>query len=106
MLVDYNGIFYRNEFGAIDSDDGKGKRSITNLKLYRPIHILAWVCEEMNETAEKLEAAVQIERDTERKEALEAALQKIEHQYRKLSRLFIAAYNDNSFSIADIEAVM
>jgi len=106
VLVDYNGIFYRNEFGAIDSDDGKGKRSITNLKLYRPIHILAWVCEEMNETADKLEAAIRIERDPKRKEALEAALQKIEHQYRKLSRLFTAAYNDNSFTIADMETVM
>lgn len=88
------------------SDDGKGKRSITNLKLYRPIHILAWVCEELNETAEKLEAAIRIERDSQRKKALEAALQKIEHQYRKLSRLFTAAYNDNSFTIADMEAVM
>ena len=64
------------------------------------------VCEELNETAEKLEAAIRIERDSQRKKALEAALQKIEHQYRKLSRLFTAAYNDNSFTIADMEAVM
>ena len=60
----------------------------------------------MNETAEKLEAAIRIERDPQRKKALEAALHKIEHQYRKLSRLFTAAYNDNSFTIADMEAVM
>ena len=106
VLVDYNNIFYRNDMGAIDSDDGKGKESIVRLKLYRPIHILAWVCEEMNETAEKLETAVKAEQDAERKKPLEKALPTINSQYRKLNRLFIAAYNDNNFSIADIEKLI
>lgn len=103
VLVDYNSIFYRNEIGAIDSDDDKGKKSVTKLKLYRPIHILAWLCEELNETADKLEMAIKIESDPTRKSTLEMALSKINNQYRKLSRLFTAAYNDNSFSITDIE---
>ena len=102
-MVDYNDIFYRNNFGAIDSDDDKGKKSITRLKLYRPIHILAWICEELNDTAEKLEAAIKVESETGRRQTLEAALNKINNQYRKMSRLFTAAYNDNSFSISDIE---
>ena len=102
-MVDYNDIFYRNNFGAIDSDDDKGKKSIIRLKLYRPIHILAWICEELNDTAEKLDAAIKAESNTERKRTLEAALNKINNQYRKMSRLFTAAYNDNSFSISDIE---
>lgn len=102
VLVDYNEIFYRNELGAIDSDDSKGKGSIIKLKLYRPIHILAWVCEELNETADKLEAAAKLENDIERKQTLEIAQHKVEHQYRKFNRLFIAAYNDNGFSIADM----
>ena len=60
----------------------------------------------MNETAEKLEIAVKAEQDAERKKTLEKALNKINSQYRKLNRLFIAAYNDNSFSIADIEKLI
>lgn len=101
--VDYNDIFYRNELGAIDSDDDKGKNSITRLKLYRPIHILSWICEELYETAEKLEVAIKSESDTKRKRTLEAALNKLNNQYRKMSRLFTAAYDDNSFIINDIE---
>lgn len=104
--VDYNSIFYRNEFGAIASDDEKGKKSITKLKLYRPIHILAWLCEELAETAEKLEAALKTEHDEDRKRKFEEAFNKINNQYRKFNRLFIAAYNDNSFSIEDIEAIL
>ena len=100
-LVDYNDIFYRNELGAIASDDDKGKNSITRLKLYRPIHILAWICEELSETADKLEIAIESEADDERKKALETALNKINNQYRKKSRLFTAAYNDKNFSISD-----
>lgn len=106
VLVDYNDIFYRNSWGAIDSDDHKGKDSIVRLKLYRPIHILAWICEEMNETADKLDAAAKVEQNAERKRTLEMALNKINGQYRKLSRLFIAAYNDNNFSIIDMENII
>ena len=98
VLVDYNDIFYRNELGAIDSDDDKGKNIIIRLKLYRPIHILAWICEELSETAEKLEAALKIEVNEERKNTLEQALNRINNQYRKMNHIFIAAYNDNSFS--------
>lgn len=105
VLTDYNTIFYRNEIGAIDSNDDKGKKSITLLKLYRPIHILAWICEELNDTAERLEAAVNAELDGPRKQTLERALNKINNQYRKLSRLFTAAYNDNTFSVSSIEEV-
>lgn len=102
-LIDYNDIFYRNHLGAIASDDDKGKNTITRLKLYRPIHILAWLCEEMYETAERLEQSIRIEIDGERKKTLQSAYNKINAQYRKFSHLFIAAYNDTSFSIADID---
>lgn len=105
VAVDYNDIYFRNDLGAIDSDDEKGRETITRLKLYRPIHILAWLCEEMYETAERLERAIKIERDETRKRTLESALYMINAQYRKFSHLFTAAYNDNGFSIADIEDV-
>lgn len=106
VLVDYNDIFYRNHLGAIDSDDDKGKASIIKLKLYRPIHILAWLCEEIYETAEKLESAIKIEGDEKRREKFELAYNKLNEQYRKLSHLFVAAYNDNDFSIADIDGAI
>lgn len=98
--VDYNTIFYRNEFGAIDSDDEKGKDMIKRLKLYRPIHILAWLCEEINNTADKLDAVIENERDPYRKQNLLKVLAHINEKYRKYINLFLAAYNDNTFSIS------
>lgn len=89
--------------GAIDSEDEKGKQTIIKLKLYRPIHILAWLCEEIDETADRLEIAIRKEKDEARKEKLVLALNGINAQYRKYSHLFIAAYNDKDFSITDIE---
>lgn len=99
VKVDYNCIFYRNELGAIDSDDVKGKQMIKLLKLYRPIHILGWLCEEINATADKLQSALDNETDTERKALLQDALNKMNSQYRKFKNLYIATYNDNSFKI-------
>ena len=43
--TDYGTIFYRGEDGGICSDDTRGRGMITRLKLYRPIHNLAWICE-------------------------------------------------------------
>lgn len=106
VLVDYNDIFYRDHQGAIASDDDKGRKSIIRLKLYRPIHILAWLCEEMYETTGKLETAIKTEGDEDRRKKLELAYHKLNEQYRRLSHLFIAAYNDDRFSIADIDATI
>lgn len=97
--VDYNNIFYRNEFGSIASDDTKGKQMIALLKLYRPIHILGWLCEEINTTADKLEIAIENEVNAEKKAKLHEALNSLNSQYRKLSNIFIATYNDDKFSI-------
>ena len=84
VLVDYNTVFYRNELGAIDSDDPKGKEMIKLLKLYRPIHILAWICDEMNQTAEKLEKVIDSTTDDKKKNEYIHALNLINRQYRKL----------------------
>lgn len=105
VKVDYNTIFFRNQLGSIDSVDDKGKDTIVRLKLYRPIHNLSWICEEMYSTAEKLEASIQNEPAGARRDSMVAALNRINSQYRKLSRLFTAAYNDNSFAMSDIENV-
>lgn len=97
--VDYNDVFYRNELGAIASDDAKGKKMIELLKLYRPVHILGWLCEEINATADKLQRALDNETDIERKKLLQDALNKMNSQYRKYNNLYIATYNDKSFII-------
>ena len=93
-IVDYNTIFYRNEIGAIDSDDSKGKEMIEHLKLYRPIHILSWICEKMDSQIERLEKAAKDENDIVRKEKLTEAANKLCSQYRKYVNLFNASYNN------------
>lgn len=97
VLVDYNTVFYRNELGAIDSDDPKGKEMIKLLKLYRPIHILAWLCEEIGLTADKLERAITSELDVKKKQEYEKAYHSLNRQYRKFIDLFLASYNDEKF---------
>lgn len=99
VLVDYNSIFYRNEFGAIDSDDPKGRSMINMLKLYRPIHILAWLCEEIGATADKLQDAINVETSEAKKQEYEKALNGLNAQYRKFVDLFIASYNDSNFEL-------
>lgn len=101
-VVDYNTIFYRNEFGAIESDDEKGKKMIQYLKLYRPIHILGWLREEINSVADQLQQAVACETDPDRKKEFSDALAKMDSQYRKYNNILMAAYNDNSFSFSEI----
>ena len=100
VLTDYNTVFYRNELGAIDSDDPKGKSMIKMLKLYRPIHILAWLCDEINQTADKLESIISTTTDEKRKSEYIKALDLLNKQYRKWDNIFKASYNDNSFSLA------
>lgn len=99
VKVDYNTIFYRNEFGAIDSDDELGKQMINRLKLYRPIHILGWLCEKIYETSNRLNAAIEKENDPQKIEKLRSALSSINKQYIHYSRMFIASYNDSDFSL-------
>ena len=99
VLVDYNSIFYRNELGAIDSDDPKGKSMIKMLKLYRPIHILAWLCDEIRITRDKLQRAIDTETNESKKQEYQKALDGLNSQYCKFVDLFIASYNDNNFEL-------
>lgn len=46
--VDFNLIFFRDNYGFIFSDDPKGKEMIKNLKLYNPFYGLAWTIEQIN----------------------------------------------------------
>ncbi len=97
VIVDYNSIFFRNELGAIDSNDPKGKSMIKALKLYRPIHILGWLCEQINTTADKLESAISLETNEIKKTEMIKARDELNAQYRSFINLFIASYNDKKF---------
>lgn len=100
VMVDYNTIFYRNEWGTIASDDKKGKEMIAQLKLYRPIYILGWLCEKLYSMANQLEERVEKEADATIKAKLNQALANINNQYRKFHHLFTSSYNDNKFSLS------
>ena len=97
VLIDYNTIFYRNELGLIASDDEKGKRQIKDLKLYRPIHSLAWLCEELENTRKKLESIINSEMNPIRREKLKEAYNRINETHSKMLPLFIASYNNDDF---------
>lgn len=95
--VDYNDIFFRNEIGGIESRDQKGQEMIKLLKLYRPIHNLAWLIERLEKLTLNLEEEAENEKDIERKELLEAAAGKVALECVKKSKIFRAVYNGKQF---------
>lgn len=90
--TDYNDIFYRNELGGINSDDKKGQEMIKMLKLYRPIHNLAWILERYENLANRLDEQQKKETDLERKQILERAAGKVAMKCVKMEMLFRAVY--------------
>ncbi len=93
--VDYNQIFYRNEYGGIDSADEKGRKMIAELKLYRPLYNFAWMLEQLRNTAEKLERKINNEEISEEKrEQYMQALNIINNYYRKVHILFKRSYKE------------
>ncbi len=98
VKTDYNHIFYRNNSGEICSDDKKGQNMIVCLNLYRPIHSLAWLCEQLGKTIDKLEDNMsRVDNDPKKYGKMKEAkykLLEIEHQY---NAYFIASYNNNGY---------
>ena len=89
--VDYNLIFYRDEFGGIASDDPKGQDMIRRLKLYRTVHRYAWILEKLDLLIARLEE--KISRETgEEKIRLERTLTELLQEYRKIDKQFRAIY--------------
>ena len=102
-VVDYNTVFYRNKHGCISSDDCKGRKTIVDLKLYRLIHVLGWICEQLGQTKDALEAMIEKELNLERRELLEKARDKVACEYCDQERLFKAVYNDPTFVVVELE---
>lgn len=100
-IKDYADIFYRNEEGGICSDDDLGKEMIVTLKLYNPIHNLAWICERLDSTSKKLEERIKMEPvDSDTRKKLEEAQNQLKSYYADCLKTFIANYNNKSFSQA------
>ena len=96
--TDYNTIFYRDDVGTICLEDEKGRDMINKIKLYRPIHNLAWVCEMTKQTLDKLN--VQIEeagKDSERGKLLIEAKLELNDYYNECRDIFLANYNNEKF---------
>ena len=103
VKTDYNTIFYRNECGTICSADPKGKSMIVDLKLYRPINNLAWICEQLDELSNKLRNLQSSETDPTRKELIRDAETEALRYYKECQQIHTANFNNKNFSISDIE---
>ncbi|MEA5025953.1 hypothetical protein SDC9_24662 [bioreactor metagenome] len=103
--VDYNTIFYRNDYGAIVSNDAKGRSMIRDIKLYRPIHTMGWLCEKLASMVDKLDVAISYETNCERLVVLQQARDKICYKYFQYERVFKASYNEPDFSVEGLEAL-
>lgn len=90
---DYNEIFFRNEFGGIDSEDKKAREMMKELKLYRPLYNFAWLLEQLINTRDKIKSKIN-ENDIslEKKEKLEKCLIKINDYYIDMEKLFKKSY--------------
>ena len=60
---------------------------------------MAWLCEEIGATADKLQDAINVETSEAKKQEYEKALNGLNAQYRKFVDLFIASYNDSNFEL-------
>lgn len=96
VKTDYNLIFYRDEIGRIQSEDELGKQMIDVLKLYRPIHSLPWIIEQLEKAIEKI---------NEKRKTSNNDCNKLDEAYIRLlewkddlKTLFIKNYNNNDFS--------
>ena len=103
VMTDYNDIFYRNELGGIDSEDPKGREMIRLLKLYRPIHNLAWLVERLELLYDRIEDMEKRETDRERRQLLAKIKGKVSDEYMKKERVFRAAYNGMKVFKEDME---
>ena len=102
--TDYNEIFYRNELGGISSDDPKGREMIKMLKLYRPVHNLAWLLERLEKLCAELEKQKVREKDPERKRLLGAAEGAVAIKCVKIEQEFRAVYKGKKVFREDCES--
>lgn len=94
--IDYNSVFFRNEFGIICSDDEKGRKQIIHLKLYRLLYSLGWICEQTKNLISKLDIVIESSEDEQLKNHLLEVQNKLYKQHFLFINQFMIAYKDNS----------
>lgn len=100
--IDYGLLFFRNDLGGIDSEDEKGREMIEKLKLYRPIHNMAWICETLQITLEKLKNKIdEVGRNSEQGKLLLLAKEELYDYYFTCQQVFVGNYNNSKFEIQD-----
>lgn len=104
--IDYNKIFYRTEYGSISSDDKKGLQMIDDLLLYRPIHNLAWICEETKKLIDKINKKVEEETNQSRKIVFQQAKDRLNDYFINCLGTFIANYNNKKFELDENDMVV
>ena len=101
VTVDYNNIFYRDEFGTINSDDEKGRNMITTLELYKSIYNIAWLLDEIIITRNKIKDKLQEQIDKEVKKELEEALKIINEYYIEVDTIFKNEYYNSTYELKE-----
>lgn len=93
IIVDYNDIFFRDELGNICSNDPKGINTIKLLKLYRTIHSIGWIVEQVKNTIDVLQEHIEKESDEMVKCKLVEAQKNLKAYHSDIFSNFIANYN-------------
>ncbi|MEE3485498.1 MAG: HNH endonuclease signature motif containing protein [Bacteroidales bacterium] len=97
---DYNTVFFRDEFCGIASNDKKGNEMIVLLKLYRPIHNLAGICDFSKRVIEKIEVKLKLlDVNCQDYKKLHELKNELKSYYSDCRDVFTANYNNKEFEI-------
>lgn len=100
VYVDYNTIFYRDEYGGIQSEDLKGREMIIRLKLYKGIYHLAFLIEEIENTLIKINSKIN-QSTGEEKEYYNEAYRKLNNFLLVINKLFSCSYYESTTKFLD-----
>lgn len=99
--VDYNEIFYRDEYGTIDSEDEKGRNMIALLELYKPIYNIAWLLDEIITTRNNIKNTLEKPISKEVSKELRDALEKINEYYIEVDAIFKSNYYNSTYKLKE-----
>lgn len=92
---DYNKIFFRNEYGGIDSNIEKGRNMINELKLYRPLYNIVWLAEQVFNVREKIKSKIKSKHLSKAsRDKLKEALFQLDEYYIYLCELLKECYEN------------
>lgn len=95
--IDYNKLFYRNEYGRICSNNNFGNKMIIELKLYRPIHNIEFILDELNSVISLMERKLNEEKKLLVKNRISIQLNKLRSQYINFTHIYNEKYKSKFF---------